>query len=173
MKAIIAYMQWLGQQVPKGIKPHGAGINDIPFLKRAAEPEKGLIVYQQNCLRCHGPEGAGIFNGDSTGYVYPPLWGEHSFNIGAGLYRLSRLAGYVKDNMPLGSTHDKPQLTNEQAWDVAAFINSRQRPEKSFPKDWPDITRKPIDHPFGPFSDSFTTLQHKYGPFDPIKRTHK
>jgi thiosulfate dehydrogenase len=172
MKGIFAYLKWLGQGVPRGVKPPGAGITDIAYLNRAADPAKGLTVYRQDCQRCHGAQGNGSFNRDSTGYVYPPLWGDHSYNTGAGLYRLSRLAGYVKDNMPLGCTHDSSLLTTEEAWDVAAFINSRQRPEKTFAKDWPDIARKPVDHPFGPYADSFTTRQHKYGPFGPIKHAH-
>ena len=172
IRAILAYMHWLGQNVPKGVKPKTTGIRDLPYLGRAADPERGAAVYQANCQRCHGAEGAGMLNGDSTGYVYPPLWGVHSFNTGAGLFRISRLAGYVKDNMPQGTTHDKPILTDEEAWDVAAFINSRERPEKVFPNDWPDIARKPVDHPFGPYADSFSARQHKYGPFRPIQHTH-
>jgi len=167
--AILAYMKWLGKNVPKGIKPKGTGIRELPFLSRAADPEKGRSVYQLSCQRCHGAQGNGTLNADSTGYTYPPLWGENSFNTGAGLFRLSRLAGYVKDNMPFDRTKDSPPLSDEEAWDVAAFINSRPRPEKAFPKDWPDITRKPVDHPFGPYADSFSTEQHKYGPFKPIK----
>jgi thiosulfate dehydrogenase len=88
------------------------------------------------------------------------------------LYRIGRLAGYVKDNMPLGCDHDKPQMSDEAAWDVAAYIISRTRPEKRYPKDWPDLARKPIDHPYGPYADSFTAEQHKYGPYGPIQHAH-
>ncbi|HEY4109344.1 c-type cytochrome [Puia sp.] len=172
MKAITAYVLWLGKDVPKGVKPRAVGIRDLPWLSRAADPEKGRIVYQWFCRRCHGEQGNGLFNADSSGYKYPPLWGEKSYNTGAGLYRLSRLAGYIKDNMPQGYTHENPLLNDEEAWDVAAFISSRPRPEKPFPKDWPDITRKPLDHPFGPYSDSFPARQHKLGPFEPIRHAH-
>lgn len=169
IRAVYAYMKWLGQNVPKDVKPGGAGITDLPYLTRAADPVKGRIVYMQNCQRCHGPEGAGVLSADSIKYVYPPLWGKHSYNMGAGLYRLSRFAGYVKDNMPFGIRHDSTQLTNEEAWDVAAFVNSQPRPAKDYSKDWPDISRKPVDYPFGPYSDGFSEKQHKYGPFGPIK----
>ncbi len=64
--------------------------------------------------------------------------------------------------------HHKPVLTDEEAWDVAAFINAQARPAKRFTGDWPQIGTKPIDHPFGPFSDTFSEQQHKYGPFGPI-----
>ena len=72
--------------------------------------------------------------------------------------------------MPLGVTHQKPQLTDEEAWDVAAFISSQPRPVKLFPYDWPKIASKPVDYPFKPYADSFSELQHKYGPFEPIKK---
>jgi thiosulfate dehydrogenase len=127
----------------------------------------------QKCQRCHGPDGCGVFSADSTKYIYPPLWGEHSYNTGAGLFRISRFAGYVKDNMPFGASRDEQQLTDKEAWDVAAFVNSQPRPQKDFHKDWPDISRKPVDHPFGPYADSFSEHQHKYGPFAPIARDRK
>ncbi|HAS58435.1 MAG TPA: cytochrome C, partial [Algoriphagus sp.] len=54
------------------------------------------------------------------------------------------------------------------AWDVAAYVNSMERPSKDLSQDWPDISKKPMDHPFGPYSDSFPEVQHKFGPFKPI-----
>jgi thiosulfate dehydrogenase len=76
--------------------------------------------------------------------------------------------------MPFGEVeYHNPQLTNEEAWDVAAFVNSQPRPSKIFKEDWPDISKKPIDHPFGPFTDGFTEDQHKYGPFKPIAEARK
>lgn len=86
---------------------------------------------------------------------------------------MSNLAGYVKVNMPLGASYDAPQLTDEQAWDVAAFINSMPRPQKDLSNDWPDLASKPFDHPFGPYADPFPAKQHKYGPFTPIKDWQK
>ena len=61
-------------------------------------------------------------------------------------------------------------LSDEDAWDVAAFINSQPRPEITFHSDWPNISKKPFDHPFGPYADSFPSRQHKYGPFSPMIR---
>jgi len=170
MQAIIAYFKWLGKDVPKKVKPKGSGIMDLPYLDRAADPIKGQLVYTSKCQRCHGADGQGQKNIEATGYTYPPLWGNHSFNTAAGLYRISRFAGYVKNNMPFGEVeYHNPLLTNEEAWDVAAFVNSQPRPSKIFKEDWPDISKKPVDHPFGPYTDGFTEEQHKYGPFKPIK----
>ncbi|MEO8770499.1 MAG: c-type cytochrome [Ferruginibacter sp.] len=174
MQAMYAYIKWLGRQVPKNNSPVGSGIVNLPFLSRAADPKNGQTVYIQKCIRCHGIKGAGLFNTDSSRYVYPPLWGDHSYSTGAGLFRISRLAGYIKYNMPLSTTgYDSTQISNEEAWDVAAFINSQPRPIKEYPNDWPDISAKPIDHPFGPYTDSFSELQHKYGPFAVIEKAAK
>ncbi len=173
MKAIVAYINWLGKDVPKGQTPKGAGLVELAYLDRPASPEKGLIIYEEKCLLCHGKGGEGVMNDAGTEFIYPPLWGEKSYNHGAGLYRLSRFAGYVKANMPLGATYFEPQLTDAEAWDVAAYVNSLPRPKKDLSSDWPDISKKPVDHPFGPFSDEFPEEQHKYGPFKPIQEKHK
>lgn len=174
MRAMVAYIKWLGKDVPKGTKPTGAVLPELSFIDRAADRTKGETVYQKQCQRCHGANGEGQFLFDSTGYAYPPLWGLHSYNEGAGMFRISKLAAYVKSNMPFGiATHDNPQLTNEEAWDVAAYINSQARPMKKFPQDWPDISKKSIDYPFGPYADNFSETQHKYGPFEPIRKAHE
>ncbi len=173
MQAIVSYIKWLGKGVPKGEKPKGAGLTELTYLDRAADPEKGKAVYISKCKTCHMENGEGKFNEGRLTYQYPPLWGEHSYNDGAGLYRLSRFAGYVKSNMPQNTTYDSPQLTDEEAWDVAAFVNSQPRPKKDLSKDWPKLSGKPVDHPFGPYADKFPEEQHKYGPFAPIADARK
>jgi thiosulfate dehydrogenase len=169
MVAMVAYIQWLGKDVPKGESPKGSGLYEVPLLDRAADPIKGKTVYDNLCQSCHMAEGQGMPKPDGTGHIYPPLWGENSYNDGAGLYRISRFAGYVKANMPLGATYENPILTDAESWDLAAYVNSMARPKKDITKDWPDIAKKPMDHPFGPFSDEFSEEQHKFGPFKPIK----
>ncbi len=174
MRCIIAYIQWLGNNVKKGEKPKGAGITELPYLNRAASPQNGKIVYNQKCQRCHADNGEGLKQLNNVSYTYPPLWGEYSYNTGAGLYRLSRFAGYVKDNMPFNEAkHGATILTDEEAWDVAAFVNSQPRPVADLSKDWPNLSAKPIDHPFGAYTDSFSEQQHKFGPFQPIADNRK
>ncbi|PZX55977.1 thiosulfate dehydrogenase [Algoriphagus ratkowskyi] len=173
MKAMVAYMNWLGQDVEKGKSPKGAGIYEVPLLDRAADPLKGKTIYERQCVSCHMSDGQGVMESDGSGYTYPPLWGEHSYNQGAGLFRMSRFAGYVKANMPFGATFENPILSDEESWDVAAYVNSLDRPKKDFQDDWPDISKKPMDHPFGPFSDGFSEEQHKFGPFKEIKAAAK
>lgn len=169
MRAIVAYIQWLGKEVPKGTRPKGTGIKDLPFITRAADPAKGAIVYTNTCQKCHGSNGQGQLQKDAKRYAYPPLWGPHSYNTGAGLYRLSRFAGFVKNNMPNPASYHTPVLTDEEAWDVAAFVNAQPRPVKDLHQDWPDIRTKPFDHPFGPYADSLSEQQHKFGPWKKVK----
>ncbi|MGN6541055.1 MAG: c-type cytochrome [Ginsengibacter sp.] len=173
MKAMIAYIKWVGKDVRKGVKTKASGIEKLPFLNRSADTTRGKIVYMTICQNCHGKNGGGKLKDNQKEYLYPPLWGRNSYNVGAGLYQLSKFAGYIKDNMPLGTTFANTQLTVEQAWDVAAFVNSQPRPSKNVSSDYPDISSKPVDYPFGPYSDSFSVGQHKYGPFLPVQRSHK
>ena len=168
MLAIVAYIKWLGQHVKKGEKAPGSGFKDIEFLDRLADSLRGQLLYVAKCKLCHSQNGEGLILPGATEYLYPPLWGKNSFNQGAGLYRVSNMAKYIHANMPFGARYDSTLLSIEEAWDIAAFVNSRQRPIKSFPHDWPKIETKPFDHPFGPFADSFTEEQHKFGPFKPI-----
>ena len=173
MQAIAAYINFLGSNVAKGKKAAGSGFKDLAYLDRAADAEKGFTVYTTKCQSCHQQNGEGVFNADKTEFTYPALWGKNSFNDGAGLYRLSNFAKYAKYNMPQGTTYQNPQLTDEEAWDVAAYVISQTRPHISVPKDWPNISKKPVDHPFGPYADAFTEKQHKFGPFKPIVEEQK
>ncbi|MBE7170083.1 MAG: c-type cytochrome [Williamsia sp.] len=169
MQAIYAYMKWLGQSVDKGRHPYGSGLPKLTLPDRAADPQKGKEVYVSACQSCHGSEGQGAENGTHTEYNYPPLWGEHSYNDGAGLYRLGSFASFVYNNMPFGqASHLHPRLSQGEAWDVAAFVNSQPRPHLNQHGDWPDVSKKPFDAPFAPYADSFPQRQHKYGPFGPI-----
>ena len=129
-------------------------------------------MYAGTCSRCHGANGEGQLDASGATYAYPPLWGAHSYNVGAGMYQISKLAGFVKNNMPFGVTYRAPQLTDAEAWDVAAFVDSRPRPSMDMRADWPELASKPVDYPFGPYADRFPEAQHKYGPFAPIAAAH-
>lgn len=169
VQAILAYMKWIGKDVKKGQKLFGTGTEKLAFPDLAANPAKGRAVFVMKCQSCHGTNGEGLLAADKKSYIYPPLWGKNSYNDGAGLYRLANFAGFAKNNMPYGATYQTPQLTDEEAWNVAAFVNSQPRPHKDQHKDWKDLSKKPVDFPFGPYKDGFSEKQHKYGPFKPIK----
>jgi thiosulfate dehydrogenase len=174
MRAIVAYIKWLGATSPKGTRPPGAGVAELPVLSRAANTIHGKEIFKAQCSRCHGTNGEGQLVADSTGFTYPPLWGNNSYNTGAGMYRISKLAAYVKDNMPYNqASHSRAVLSDEEAWDVAAFINTQPHPQKKYAQDWPTLAEKAFDMPFGPYPDAFPSSQHKYGPFEPIKKAQR
>jgi len=176
MKSIVAYLKWLGQFTLTGDTIKQQGLPKLPLLERAADTSKGRIVFLNNCMTCHAEDGSGALNKPSKpgvpadslrGYDIPPVWGVHSFNDGAGMYRLLTAASFIKAKMPLHHV----DLTIEQAYDVAAFINSMPRPKKSdLDKDYPDVKLKPVDFPFPPFPDAFSIVQHKYGPYQQMMK---
>lgn len=172
MKAFVAYMEFLSQDVPKGAKINGAGVAKFPVPDRRANVERGAEVYAENCAVCHGEDGMGKRRGevgDAQGYEFPPLWGQDSYNNGAGMYRLAMGTRFVFNNMPFGTTHEAPSLSLDDAYDVMAYVNTQPRAEKAnLEKDFPNLFRKPPDMPFPPFVDTFPADQHKYGPFAPI-----
>jgi thiosulfate dehydrogenase len=92
-----------------------------------------------------------------------------SYNNGAGMNRVLTAAQFIKYNMPFGVTHDNPVLTDEEAYHIAAYINTFERPEKqNLEDDFPDKKLKPVSTPYGPWTDDFSPEQHKFGPFPPI-----
>lgn len=173
MRALVAYIKWVGKDVAKGMKFPGTVMEELSYLQRAADTAAGKIVYINKCKSCHGENGEGVLIPGEDKYIYPPLWGPHSFNVSAGMYRISRLAAFVKYNMPYKVYSEGPQLSDEEAWDVAAFINTQPRPQKFFGYDWADLNTKPVDYPFGPYTDNFSATRHKYGPYQAIKKAKK
>jgi len=170
MKAFVSYMRWLSTGIPDAARLVGAGTLQIKEPARAADPGRGAKIYAEVCAPCHGLDGLGQRAQNGLGYQFPPLWGADSFNNGAGMSRLLTAAAYARHNMPLGTSFDSPLLTDEQAYDVAGYIVSQNRPEKAdLDKDFPVRLQKPIDAPYGPYADGFPAEQHRLGPFDPIR----
>lgn len=171
MKAIVAYMTWLGEGVPENKKKEFKGYPKIKIPEVAVDLEKGKSVYTKECVLCHLDNGQGVRLVDANkGYQYPPLWGNDSYNNGAGMNRVLTAAQFIKSNMPyLQATWDNPKLTDEEAYHVAGYINSFERPTKQGTEsDYPDKKLKPVSSPYGPWVDDFSAEQHKYGPFPPI-----
>lgn len=171
LAAIVAYMDWLGEGLPENRKKEFTGYPKINLPTVAVDLEKGKQVYDKECLLCHGENGQGVPNTvTGYGYTYPPLWGPDSYNDGAGMHRVITAAEFIKSNMPyLQATWDNPKLTDEEAYNVAGYINSFPRPHKlNTENDYPDKKLKPVSTPYGPWVDDFSPLQHKYGPFQPI-----
>jgi thiosulfate dehydrogenase len=170
MRALSAYMRWLSTGIPDGAKLVGAGTLRIKEPARAADLGHGAQVFTRICAACHGADGLGQRAQAGAGYQFPPLWGRDSYNNGAGMSRLLTAAAYAMHNMPIGTTFNAPVLADEDAYDVAAYITSQQRPEKAnLDQDFPVRLQKPIDTPYGPYVDGFSPEQHRYGPFGPIR----
>jgi thiosulfate dehydrogenase len=121
---LMSYFHWLASGAPVGAKMPGQG---YPALAKPAEPpsrERGVKVYAASCALCHGEDGQGRKVGER--YAFPPLWGPDSYNWGAGMHRVNTAAAFIKANMPLGRSGT---LSDRDAWDVAAFVNSHPRPQ--------------------------------------------
>ncbi len=174
MKAMVTYLHFLSTGRAVGEKLEGSGVLRVKMLERAADPALGKQVYMTYCVACHGESGQGMRRGtagDGEGYQFPPLWGPDSYNNGAGMARVILAAGFIKGNMPSGTTHVNTVLTDEQAFDVAAYINSQPRPVKAnLEADFPARKNKPIDSAFPPYTPGFSAEQHKYGPWQPIQQ---
>lgn len=170
MRAFSSYLRWLSTGIPDGAKLVGAGTLSIKEPARVADLGHGAQVFAESCAACHGSDGLGQRAQNGLGYQFPPLWGSDSYNNGAGMSRILTAAAYAMHNMPIGTTFDAPVLADEDAYDVGAYIVSQNRPEMSnLDKDFPVRLQKPIDTPYGPFSDGFSLDQHKFGPFGPIR----
>lgn len=173
MTALVAYLKFLSTGLPAGAPTPGRGAGKMPELTRAADPVRGRVIYGNVCAACHGEGGQGQrvgHVGDAQGYTIPPLWGPDSFNDGAGMNRLISAANFIHSNMPDGTTWQQPALPPEDAWDVAAFIETQPRPQKAqLDRDFPNRLQKPVDTPYGPYADSLDPAQHKVGPFAPIR----
>jgi len=137
LQAVVAYIEWLSQNVPPGSAVPWRGIPRLTS-SRIPDPVNGKKQFATKCVFCHGAEGQGTM-------AAPPVWGPHSYNIAAGMARVSVAASFIKSNMPRGWGWT---LTDDEAFDVAAYVNSQPRPD--FPgkqHDWPK-GGKPADIPY-------------------------
>jgi thiosulfate dehydrogenase len=136
MVDIVAYLAFISRGLPAGGKVHGEGMPKMASL--AGDTTRGRELFASTCARCHGPDGGGIA-------VVPALWGAKSYSVGASMARVERAASFVRHNMPF----DRPgSLTDQQAFDVAAYIDSHVRPDSPGKElDWPN-GGAPADVPY-------------------------
>lgn len=117
MKAIVDYIEWLSTPESSRRPFVGRGLVTLPDLK--PDENRGADIYARQCAGCHG------VNGEGTRPMFPPVWGPQSFNDGAGMNDVRKMAAFVQHNMPqnrMGS------LTAQDAVDVSAYIHSKPRP---------------------------------------------
>jgi thiosulfate dehydrogenase len=129
MRDIVAYLAFLsrGTQVGPPTTPPGARLQR--WAAFTSDTSAGARVFLASCAKCHGATGAGT-------PVAPPLWGPQSYNLGAGMSRVRTAADFISRNMPF----DAPgTLTDQEAFDVAAYVNAQPRPDyKGKENDWPN-----------------------------------
>jgi thiosulfate dehydrogenase len=129
MAALIAYIEFVGKGTPEGVRLPGMGLMPIALPEALPDSRRGLAVYAQHCASCHGQNGQGERKQPpNIGYYVPPLWGEGSFNGGAGMGQLFYAASFIRANMPTGVDYRTPTLTVQEAWDVAAYMISNPHP---------------------------------------------
>ncbi len=116
MQSIVAYYQWISKGIPVYATVPWLGLKKLESSHQG-DPTAGKQVFDQKCATCHGADGQGT-------PAAPPTWGSNSFNDGAGMYSAQTMAAFVNMNMPRGN----PDLTVEQALDVASYIVQQPRP---------------------------------------------
>jgi thiosulfate dehydrogenase len=122
--ALESYAAFLSRGAPMGVKLPGRGYPKLARPPLAPDHARGRSVYAANCALCHGADGAGQKADGQT--VFPPLWGPRSYNWGAGISDIDKAAGFIKANMPFS---EGGKLTDQEAWDVAAYIDGKPRPQ--------------------------------------------
>jgi thiosulfate dehydrogenase len=118
MRDMVAYLAFLSRGVPVGSEVVGQSLPILAPL--TGDRSRGAATFASTCSRCHGMDGNG-----SLVMGAPPLWGRRSFNDGAGMARVPVAASFIQHVMPYDRSGT---LTAQQAFDVAAYIDSQPRP---------------------------------------------
>jgi thiosulfate dehydrogenase len=126
MRDIIAYMAFLSSGYPVFADVEGMSVPTVTPVP--GDTVRGAATFAAKCSVCHGTDGAGTD-------VFPALWGPKSYNIGAGMARVRTAANFIKIAMPQTAPGT---LTDQEAFDLATYINTRPRPDfKGKELDWP------------------------------------
>lgn len=123
--ALESYSYFLANGAPTGRNLSGRGYPSLESPLHGMSYTRGRLVFRNYCSVCHGKDGQGRLT-SSGRQGFPPLWGKSSFNWGAGMANIEVVARFIKANMPLGLGGT---LTPQQAWDVAKFVDSHERPQ--------------------------------------------
>jgi len=127
MADIVAYLAFLSHGTPVGLPRPGARLQQ--WAAFTADTASGARLFATTCAQCHGPDGQGTAGA-------PPVWGSASYNIGAGMARVRTAAEFIRRNMPFDKAGT---LTDQEAFDVAAYVNAQPRPDyRGKEDDWPN-----------------------------------
>src|SRR6056297_243399 len=126
MVALVAYHRWLatGAPVYEG-NVYGRGYRHLgTSIPSGTSRERGEALYRRQCAACHGVNGEGLQHEGAP--LMPALWGDNAYNWGSGMSRIFTAAAFIHLNMPFGQAGS---LSPQEAWDVALFVNSHERPQ--------------------------------------------
>ena len=178
LQAILAYLRWLGSAAEPGKAMTGSGLKEVALPERAADPARGRGLFAARCAQCHGAGGEGMPAADFAqggGYLFPPLAGDDTYDDGGHMYMVPLLTRFIHANMPLGSSADAPQLKVDEAYDIAAYINS-ELPRRHAPGRvgaYPDPAFRPAGFAIPEHfpGDPAGYRQARFGPF--AEETHQ
>ena len=123
LTALQTYMFWLASKAPTGVTLEGQGYRKLPAPAQKADYLRGER-FTPSTAPCAMALKARARRTASTGSS--PPYGADSFNWGAGMHQIGNAAGFIKANMPLGQAG---MLSDQEAWDVAYFMNAHERPQ--------------------------------------------
>ena len=137
MRDLVAYLAFLSTGVPQGAHVRGEGMPKMPAL--SGDSARGAQLFATTCALCHHADGQG------QPPAIPALWGPMSYSIGASMARERVAASFIRHQMP---QNQRGSLTDQQAYDLAAFVNSHARPDTpGKERDWPK-GKAPADVPY-------------------------
>jgi cytochrome c oxidase cbb3-type subunit 2 len=134
MDALVAYMQWLGHAVPRE-----CAVGDLlavnPLTGKPEAIARGKLVYENNCVQCHGEEGEGIpevipsiLDAEFLGQAGDPPDGTYFGLVSCGSDAKKKIG---RPGSPEGGmTAFGGQLPDDDIWAVIAFIRERQAHER-------------------------------------------
>ncbi len=122
LRALDAYVTSLAQGRRMAMSERGGGPRKLvpmhegePFWQ-GQDAAKGKALYASMCASCHGADG--------SGGAGPAVWGKGAFSVTSAMGQAPKLASYLSSAMAgyVGS------MSEEQARDVAAFLEAQPRP---------------------------------------------
>jgi thiosulfate dehydrogenase len=122
MNALVAYLHSISASPDSTSPGKSKPAKYLPLVALPAltgNPARGKVLYMAQCAACHQA------NGEGRPEAFPPVWGPDSYNDGAGMSHNAKFAAWIQYNMPIQSPGT---LTAQQAWDIAAYVNSQPRP---------------------------------------------
>lgn len=135
-RALVAYFHFISKGAPMATTLPGRSFPVLGYTGQEPSKDRGKEIYKDKCISCHSDNGSGKKNNEGY-YIYPPLWGWDSYNKGSSFYHVrNMLARFIWANMPLGQEYI---LTQQEAMDVAAYINIHNRPKDPRKGVWSDI----------------------------------